>query len=171
MIRYLLQSIRTEQLAPFHGPLAHDANWLPLLPSGPDGVHSSTIAMDWNFNTTYSAESTQKTSNHVFNPAKAGCRLQGTATSPSSTTNISVILWSRRGSNPRPQHCERCALPTELRPLHLRTKIKDPSSKSRSSINILPSRKSWNNVVDLIWLSVVDFSFRVLPFAYLQRLS
>ena len=24
--------------------------------------------------------------------------------------------WSRWGSNPRPQHCERCALPTELRP-------------------------------------------------------
>jgi site-specific DNA recombinase len=28
----------------------------------------------------------------------------------------SLRWWSRRGSNPRPQHCERCALPTELRP-------------------------------------------------------
>lgn len=24
--------------------------------------------------------------------------------------------WSGRGSNPRPQHCERCALPVELPP-------------------------------------------------------
>ena len=28
----------------------------------------------------------------------------------------SLHWWSRWGSNPRPQHCERCALPTELRP-------------------------------------------------------
>ena len=28
------------------------------------------------------------------------------------------IQWSRRDSNPRPSHCERDALPTELRPLH-----------------------------------------------------
>ena len=26
------------------------------------------------------------------------------------------MWWRRRESNPRPQHCERCALPTELRP-------------------------------------------------------
>lgn len=24
--------------------------------------------------------------------------------------------WSLRGSNPRPQHCQRCVLPIELRP-------------------------------------------------------
>jgi site-specific DNA recombinase len=28
----------------------------------------------------------------------------------------SSLWWSRRGSNPQPQHCERCALPIELRP-------------------------------------------------------
>ena len=60
----------------------------------------------------------------AIDPALADCRLQGTATSPSSTTTFSKIIyilsvvdeWSRSGSNRRPQHCERCALPTELRP-------------------------------------------------------
>gem|GEM_PF-3892282 len=32
------------------------------------------------------------------------------------TTAAVFPEWSRWDSNPRPQHCERCALPTELRP-------------------------------------------------------
>jgi hypothetical protein len=30
-----------------------------------------------------------------------------------------VKWWSGRGSNPRPRHCERRALPTELPPRHV----------------------------------------------------
>ena len=33
-----------------------------------------------------------------------------------SSTHAGIIKWRRRDSNPRPQRCERCALPTELRP-------------------------------------------------------
>ena len=29
---------------------------------------------------------------------------------------LSNLWWSLWGSNPRPQHCQRCALPTELKP-------------------------------------------------------
>ena len=36
-----------------------------------------------------------------FNPATAGCRLQGSATTPSSTAKINQIFWRReRDSNP-----------------------------------------------------------------------
>ena len=44
----------------------------------------------------------------VLEPANAKNRRDGGSNSSR--------WWSRWGSNPRPQHCERCALPTELRP-------------------------------------------------------
>ena len=40
--------------------------------------------------------------NKAFNPAIADCRLQGTATSPSSTTHLFNLIWQReRDLNPR----------------------------------------------------------------------
>ena len=107
---------------------AHESQSLPLLPSGPDGVHQLLIATDWNFNTVWSGQITRQWPGNSINPAIADCRLQGTANSPSSTafkvsSNLknkspkkSKLLWSRPGSNRRPLHCERSALPTELRP-------------------------------------------------------
>ena len=35
---------------------------------------------------------------------------------PKSSIYAGIKKWRRRESNPRPQRCERCALPTELRP-------------------------------------------------------
>ena len=35
---------------------------------------------------------------------------------PNFQRSFETVQWSRGGSNSRPQHCERCALPTELRP-------------------------------------------------------
>ena len=37
-------------------------------------------------------------------------------TEPLPFTGLSLDWWRQGGSNPRPQHCERCALPTELCP-------------------------------------------------------
>src|SRR5437016_5658607 len=36
-----------------------------------------------------------------------------------------VAKWSGRGSNPHPQHCERCALPIELPPRLCRMRKQD----------------------------------------------
>ena len=42
---------------------------------------------------------------------------RGNGPEPSGINSLKPTSWWRRwGSNPRPQHCERCALPTELRP-------------------------------------------------------
>ena len=40
----------------------------------------------------------------------------------------SYVQWSGRGSNPQPQHCERCALPIELPPLPSSDPLKLPSA-------------------------------------------
>ena len=74
-----------------------------------------------------------RSSGWEFDPAVAGCGLQGTANSPSSTTVIEPSLycgmirnadswrprppeWSRAESNRRPPDCDSGALPTELLP-------------------------------------------------------
>jgi hypothetical protein len=38
--------------------------------------------------------------------------------------------WSRRGSNPQPQHCERCALPVELRPRMMKFYLRKQEGQS-----------------------------------------
>src|SRR5580692_1788154 len=48
--------------------------------------------------------------------------------------------WRRRGSNPRPSHCERDALPTELLPLK---RARNISSKAASCQSITWRGRSW----------------------------
>ncbi len=122
-----LDTASKQQLTPFQYPSAHESDtyrcYLPVLTefSGHPlrWVETSTSL------TPFLPHSISRTM--AIDPALADCRLQGTANSPSSTTTFSknvfvrsskksVDLWSRSGLNRRPQHCERCALPTELRP-------------------------------------------------------
>ena len=53
----------------------------------------------------------------------------------------SLFLWSIGESNPWPQHCERCALPTELIPLFVELTGVEPVSKQ--GILMLSTRLSW----------------------------
>ena len=74
-------------------PTAHGLNHLMLLPSGPDMVRGcplrrtqpSTLRAKGRPNNT---DSLRKD----FNLARADCKLQGTATSPSSTAIISILM-------------------------------------------------------------------------------
>jgi hypothetical protein len=44
---------------------------------------------------------------------------------------VTARWWRRWDSNPRPQRCERCALPTELRPLLLARMFHELLSRDR----------------------------------------
>ena len=53
--------------------------------------------------------------------------------------------WRRRGSNPRPSHCERDALPAELRPRNCalyRRRRPGQSRRPRSRLAVMPGRSS-----------------------------
>jgi len=63
---------------------------LRLLPSGPDRVHSSSPSRTLPSTPRGSNSPTASDLMEEFNPAKAGCGLQGTASSPSSTTAASL---------------------------------------------------------------------------------
>ena len=56
----------------------------------------------------------------AYHPKKLRIRRQKNRVSTGSQLRSGVYAgnkkWRRRDSNPRPQRCERCALPTELRP-------------------------------------------------------
>jgi hypothetical protein len=90
---------RRRQLLP-GDPAAHGPDRLPLLPSGPDGVWQGSVAQDLTINAAFPKEHIQrwKTSDVEFDPAIADCGLQGTATSPSSTTNETVASYPWRAA-------------------------------------------------------------------------
>jgi hypothetical protein len=67
-------------------PAAHKKIYLPLLPSGPDGVHRLLLRGTQPSTLLDPAGFTKIGLGLEFNSAIADCRLQGTATSPSSTT-------------------------------------------------------------------------------------
>ena len=66
-------------------PTAHERNVLPLLPSGPGGIRRDSLRGAQPSTPSRAAHSTRTALEREFNPAIAGCGLQGTATSPSST--------------------------------------------------------------------------------------
>ena len=121
-------------------PATHRRFHLPLLPSGPDGVHRlllygtqpSTlltcpripVAKPAGGNSTpveripgYRAPLTPHLA-HIGSGAdvdRNGLRRRRPPVNVLSRNRLQ-IWWSRSGSNRRPQRCERCALPTELLP-------------------------------------------------------
>src|SRR2546423_8968146 len=71
-------------------PTAHERGALPLLPSGPGGVRRFSLRGAQPSTPPHEAHSTRNALGREFNPARADCGLQGTATSPSSTaTSVS----------------------------------------------------------------------------------
>lgn len=82
------RTYRISRLRPGN-PAAHRTSDLPLLPSGPDGVHRLLLRGTQSSTPLNPAGLTKTGLGLELNPAIAGCRLQGTATSPSSTaTNL-----------------------------------------------------------------------------------
>src|SRR5438034_9013059 len=67
-------------------PTAHERVALPLLPSGPGGVRRFSLRGAQPSTPPHEAHSTRLALRREFDPAGADCGLQGTATSPSSTT-------------------------------------------------------------------------------------
>jgi hypothetical protein len=83
-------------------PTAHKTFYLPLLPSGPDGVHRFLLRRTRSSTPLNSAGLTKTGLGLELNPAIADCRLQGAANSPSSATIKLYFIWRRdRDSNPR----------------------------------------------------------------------
>jgi hypothetical protein len=93
--------------------------YLPLLPSGPDGIGHLPIARDLSC---HHHKPTIKIGllnlRWEFDPAVADCRYRAPLAPRLAQPNIEFPRqqWSRRDSNPRPVRCERTALPTELLP-------------------------------------------------------
>src|SRR5713101_8842165 len=73
-------------------PTAHERVALPLLPSGPGGVRRFSLRGAQPSTPPHEAHSTRLALRREFDPAGADCGLQGTATSPSSTTTSRVYL-------------------------------------------------------------------------------
>src|SRR5712691_3073585 len=103
-------------------PTAHERVALPLLPSGPGGVRRFSLRGAQPSTPPHEAHSTRLALRREFDPAGADCGLQGTATSPSSTTTSKSVLaveW-RRGWDLNPRHrdypCTAFPVP-HLRPL------------------------------------------------------
>src|SRR5207247_9757947 len=69
-------------------PTAHERGALPLLPSGPGGVRRFSLRGAQPSTPLHEAHSTRNALGREFNPARADCGLQGTATSPSSTATL-----------------------------------------------------------------------------------
>ena len=82
-------------------PTAHERVALPLLPSGSGGVRRFSLRGAQPSTPPHEAHSTRLALGREFNPAGADCGLQGTATSPSSTTTPKSVL-RRRSSHDLP---------------------------------------------------------------------
>src|SRR5438876_10516549 len=72
-------------------PTAHERVALPLLPSGPGGVRRFSLRGAQPSTPPHEAHSTRLALRREFDPAGADCGLQGTATSPSSTTTAKSV--------------------------------------------------------------------------------
>src|SRR5437667_640868 len=83
-------AISSQSLLQSGTPTAHGRGALPLLPSGPGGVRRFSLRGAQPSTPPHEAHSTRLALGREFNPAGADCGLQGTATSPSSTTTSRV---------------------------------------------------------------------------------
>jgi hypothetical protein len=118
-----------------------------LLPSGPGGVRRFSLRGAQPSTPPHEAHSTRHALGRGFNPARADCGLQGTATSPSSTATSRPLReescnW-RRGRDSNPRHsCPCTAFPVpHLRPLG------HPSASRRGPL--VTPRKCWRRGEDL----------------------
>ena len=76
-------------------PTAPKSDYLPLLPSGPDGVHRLLPRRTRPSTPLSRCSPTMPYLDRELNPPVAGMRVQGTASSPSSTT-LNVTAWAAR---------------------------------------------------------------------------
>src|SRR3989442_7147191 len=94
-------------------PTAYERVALPLLPSGPGGVRRFSLRGAQPSTPSREAHSTRTTLEREFNPARADCGLQGTATSPSSTATLHYMRFEPHLSPKRQTGGSRCdAAPT-----------------------------------------------------------
>src|SRR3990172_4774610 len=86
-------------------PAAPEAYYLPLLPSGPDGVRSASPRRAGSSTPLFRAVPTTPEPRAGIQPRYSGLRVQGTASSPSSTTAVilsrvraplSSQIWQRK---------------------------------------------------------------------------
>src|SRR3989442_11659050 len=84
-------------------PTAHERVALPLLPSGPGGVRRFSLRGAQPSTPLAEAHSTRPALERGFDPARADCGLQGTATSPSSTATSNANLAEGAGFEPAAQ--------------------------------------------------------------------
>ena len=122
-------------------PTAHERNVLPLLPSGPGGLRRDSLRGAQPSTPSHVAHSTRTALEREFNPAIAGCGLQGTATSPSSTATpcrssirAHLLRWRPR---PRAQRTESTPRP---RSSGAASQL-DPSRQPTCSLNL--TNKNW----------------------------
>src|SRR3989454_7859883 len=125
LLRTARPAISPRSLLQSGPPTAHERVALPLLPSGPGGVRRFPLRGAQPSTLPHEAHSTRPALERGFNPARADCGLQGTATSPSSTATPQK--WRKGGDlNPRHRGYPCTAFPgPHLRPLG------HPSSETR----------------------------------------
>src|SRR5207244_10865276 len=87
LLRTARPAISSQSLLRSGTPTAHERGALPLLPSGPGGVRCFSLRGAQPSTPPHEAHSTRNVLGRGFNPARADCGLQGTATSPSSTAH------------------------------------------------------------------------------------
>ena len=115
-------------------PTAHERVALPLLPSGPGGVRRFSLRGAQPSTPLAEAHSTRPALERGFDPARADCGQQGTATSPSSTATSKTKLAEGAGFEPAaqglPVHGISSAAPSAARsPLRMQSVTPMPSDR------------------------------------------
>ncbi len=115
-------------------PTAHERVALPLLPSGPGGVRRFSLRGAQPSTPLAEAHSTRPALERGFDPARADCGQQGTATSPSSTATSKTKLAEGAGFEPAaqglPVHGISSAAPSAARsPLRMQSLTPMPSER------------------------------------------
>src|SRR5687767_9826844 len=139
-------------------PTAHERVALPLLPSGPGGVRRFSLRGAQPSTPPHESHSTRTALGRGFNPARADCGLQGTATSPSSTATWKPVVrafafrW-RRGWDLNPRHrdypCTAFPVP-HLRPLGHPSWNPSSSAAARAPMGKLAEGRGFEPPRDLL---------------------
>jgi hypothetical protein len=87
---YVLQALPS-WLAPARFAAAQETNCLPLLPFGPDGVQQGLLAQDPTFIAARAGQSPKDATSSGNSTPLSGLRVQGTASSPSSTVKTLTL--------------------------------------------------------------------------------
>ena len=78
-------------LAPARLTAAQETDCLPLLPLGPDGVQQGFLAQDPTFIAARAGQSPKSATSSGNSTPLSGLRVQGTASSPSSTVKALIV--------------------------------------------------------------------------------